>query len=267
MDANFRAISRPKDGTGLDQHLHAGQMFFRDYQAFQQYLARVTEASEVCESIFIAPSVAIIKFRQASTCSGFKAGDLTREGRYAKLLASGILCLVCSRHGLFYPDAAVDLQKGERYVNGDYALYGALQRVQQLPRIKLIYDVNCQYSKKLKQRFQTNFAKPPSLDNIDFLVPKAHLPGHKDDCVYEYSPNFIEGSGRTDGEALERDWALMNPLATSTREMGTAHRHEVLEDHMNEINFKKVSKMRAYIVASYVFRYFPPPSLAQTLMN
>ena len=163
------------------------------------------------------------------------------------MLASGIVCLACSRHGLFVPDAAVDLQKGERYVNGDYALDGALRRAEGIPEIKLIYDVNCQYSRKIRQRFSNNFADiPPALDRISYLVPKAHLPGHIDDCVYEYSPNFIEGSGRTDGEALERDWAIMNHLATSVREMAPADRHEVLEDHMNEINFKKISVMRTW---------------------
>ena len=161
------------------------------------------------------------------------------------MLVSGLLTLVCSRHGIFLPDAAVDLQKGERYVNGDYALAGALRRAQGVHDIRLIYDVNCQYSRRLRERFEKNFPDSSDLiDGLSYLVPKAHLPGHIGDCAYEYSPNYIEGCGRTDGEALERDWSLLNKVAPSTWEMGPSHQHEVLEDHMNEINFKKVSKMR-----------------------
>ena len=48
------------------------------------------------------------------------------------------------------------------------------------------------------------------------------------------------------GEGPERNWAQLNTLATATREMGMGYRHEVLEDHMNDINFKKMATLRTF---------------------
>ncbi|KDQ10977.1 hypothetical protein BOTBODRAFT_114996, partial [Botryobasidium botryosum FD-172 SS1] len=77
-----------------------------------------------------------------------------------------------------------------------------------------------------------------------YVVPKMHVLAHVEDCQYLYSLNFTPGSGRTDGEAPERNWVETNGVATSTREMNTCHRHEVLDDTMNEVNFKKMIKLR-----------------------
>ncbi|KAG1768259.1 hypothetical protein EV702DRAFT_1253460 [Suillus placidus] len=53
-----------------------------------------------------------------------------------------------------------------------------------------------------------------------FLVPKFHLPAHIFACQITYSHNLVKGMGHTDGEAPERGWANINPVATSTHEMG-----------------------------------------------
>ncbi|KDQ05651.1 hypothetical protein BOTBODRAFT_98592, partial [Botryobasidium botryosum FD-172 SS1] len=106
-------------------------------------------------------------------------------------------------------------------------------------RIVVSYDVACQYVKHFRERFEAQFPDVKDHDRFEFLIPKMHLYAHKDDCHYRYSFNYTEGCGRTDGEAPERGWAALNELATSTREMNSAHRHEVLEDRVNDINFRK----------------------------
>ncbi|KAG2035191.1 hypothetical protein BDR03DRAFT_803099, partial [Suillus americanus] len=58
-----------------------------------------------------------------------------------------------------------------------------------------------------------------------FLIPKFHLPAHITSCQIKFSFNFIKGVGRTDGEAPERGWADINPITTSTHEMGPRSRH------------------------------------------
>lgn len=162
---------------------------------------------------------------------------------------SGILSVECARHGTFRPNGTVDLQRGERYAYGDYALAGALQGTEDIERVVLSYDVNCQYARKFLARMTDHFDEDiPHINDIEFLIPKMHLIGHCDDCKYLYSFSYTWGSGRTDGEAPERNWALLNPLSMATREMNSAHRHEVLEDHMREINFKKLMSLRKYFV-------------------
>ncbi|KAG1726203.1 hypothetical protein EDB19DRAFT_1914716 [Suillus lakei] len=78
---------------------------------------------------------------------------------------------------------------------------------------------------------------------ITFLVPKFHLPAHILSCQTTYTFNFIKGVGRTGGEAPERGWADINPIATSTCEMGPGSRRDTLDNHFNDWNWKKVCLM------------------------
>ncbi|KDQ06493.1 hypothetical protein BOTBODRAFT_90682, partial [Botryobasidium botryosum FD-172 SS1] len=115
MDANFRAQQKDKTNDPADFHLHPGGAYFREDSAFREYLAAVGDEHEVCCTTACA-----------STCSGFKALNVLRAGRYKNTLVSGILSVMCARHSFFRPNGTVDLQKGERYTHADYALAGAL---------------------------------------------------------------------------------------------------------------------------------------------
>jgi hypothetical protein len=67
-----------------------------------------------------------------------------------------------------------------------------------------------------------------------------HIHGHKDTCLARYSPSFIEGGRQIDGETIETLWAPLNEISRSTRGMSTSHRREVIDDHMNDSNWKKL---------------------------
>ena len=43
-----------------------------------------------------------------------------------------------------------------------------------------------------------------------------------------------------DGEILETLWAVLNTVSASTRTASLAHWTEVLDEHMNDSNFKKL---------------------------
>jgi hypothetical protein len=45
--------------------------------------------------------------------------------------------------------------------------------------------------------------------------------------------------GRMDGEAPERGWLNINPVALSTKEMGPGSRRDTLDDHFGDWNWKK----------------------------
>ncbi|TFK61214.1 hypothetical protein BDN72DRAFT_778493, partial [Pluteus cervinus] len=49
--------------------------------------------------------------------------------------------------------------------------------------------------------------------------------------------------GRTDGEAPERGWSHINPIALSTCEMGPGSRRDTLDDHFGDLNWKKTYQM------------------------
>jgi len=67
-----------------------------------------------------------------------------------------------------------------------------------------------------------------------------HIHGHWDTCLARYSPSFIEGGRQIDGKTIETLWAPLNEISRSTRGMLTSHHREVIDDHMNNSNWKKL---------------------------
>ena len=67
-----------------------------------------------------------------------------------------------------------------------------------------------------------------------------HIHGHQDTCLTRYSPSFIEGGRQIDGKTIETLWAPLNEILRSIRGMLTSYRREVIDDHMNDSNWKKL---------------------------
>ncbi|KAI1784921.1 hypothetical protein LXA43DRAFT_1100891 [Ganoderma leucocontextum] len=59
--------------------------------------------------------------------------------------------------------------------------------------------------------------------------------------------NFIPGIGMQDGEILETLWAKINPSGSSTRGMSSAHHREVIDDHMNDSNWMKLTRITSIL--------------------
>ncbi|KAJ6448069.1 hypothetical protein C8R45DRAFT_850531, partial [Mycena sanguinolenta] len=90
----------------------------------------------------------------------------------------------------------------------------------------LTYDIACQYSINLAQRFKGYADKgilsssiSAIVEKLEMLVPKMHLEGHKDDCRYRWSLNWTKGMGHTDGERIEGTWAEAKQADGMTKEM------------------------------------------------
>ncbi|KAG1775334.1 hypothetical protein EV702DRAFT_1180336 [Suillus placidus] len=128
------------------------------------------------------------------------------------LAATGAGTIDCAWHNFKCPCSVGDLQKGERYINMDYLFFSSMH--------------------SSHGTFPHKFHLNHNEKVITFLVPKFHLPAHIAPCQTRFSFNFIKGVGQMDGEALERGWADINPLATNT-----------IDDHFNNWNWKKVCAM------------------------
>ena len=113
------------------------------------------------------------------------------------------------------------------------------------------YDIACQYSIHFWSRMTANFyteSSPMFREGIDFtwVIPKFHLPAHIRACWEDFNFNFTRFTGRTEGEGIERNWSKLNPLAGSAKEMGPGAWRDMLEDHMGDMNWKKVIGLGAY---------------------
>lgn len=122
----------------------------------------------------------------------------------------------------------------------DYIILSAI--IGTLLMLFISYDIACQWSRNFPKRVQ-DFA-PEMRINFDktqvrYAIPKKHIRVHGPDHS-RYSLNFLPRVGRTYGEGIESHWSHMNPVATSTREMSPAMRHEVMDDHWASWNWQKI---------------------------
>ncbi|THU87804.1 hypothetical protein K435DRAFT_866944 [Dendrothele bispora CBS 962.96] len=206
VDACFRLKRRLVSSEARDPGLGTGWSYFVEDAEFRQYLREVTDQREMCTCTGLAAlETANTKFSRGYACTGCGLG-------------------VCARHEFVQKNGVVDLQKGERYANMDYGL------------ASLLRHHDHRLTKKLPAMVRLNLA----LHIVYFVIPKLHIYGHQVLCQLTFSLNWLWGAGRTDGEGIERPWAHMGPVATSTRDMGPGSRHDTLDDHWGHWNWVKL---------------------------
>ncbi|KAG6809406.1 hypothetical protein H0H92_000378 [Tricholoma furcatifolium] len=223
IDANFRLKRKITSSEDRDPSLSGGAAFFVEEKAFREHINKNWNQKQA-----------------KSTCVSHDA--VNKPDKEARgLAASGAGTVDCARHDMKRPNGVGDLQLGERYINMDYIILSSLRNTD-IERVVFSYDIVCQWRVRFRERMMSY---PPelhisnSIKAISFMIPKFHLPAHIEQCNLDYSFNLTKGMGRTDGEAPERGWANINPIAQSTREMGPGSRRDTIDDHFNDWNWKK----------------------------
>ncbi|THU98424.1 hypothetical protein K435DRAFT_818886 [Dendrothele bispora CBS 962.96] len=233
MDACFRLKRRMVSSEARDPALGSGWSYMVEDKPFRAYLLSVTDQDEM------------------STCSGLAALEQANTKNSRGYSSTGVGVGVCARHEIVQANGAVDLQKGERYANMDYVFASLLgHHDHRLTKVQS-YDIVCQWCKKLVDCLK----KLPPLVRLNlvlhliyFVIPKLHIYGHQIHCQLMFSLNWLQGAGRTDGEGIERPWAHMGPVATSTRDMGPGSRHDTLDDHWGHWNFVKMTGLGSLLL-------------------
>jgi hypothetical protein len=119
------------------------------------------------------------------------------------------------------------------------------------------YDIACVWSRHFMSR-AANYAKDhpylqlPSSISLVFLVPKFHLPVHIKRCWSEFSFNYRQYVGRTDGEGIERVWSWLNRIAYSVSMMTAGARWDTLDDFCCFNNWRKVKLLGMRSIALYL---------------
>ncbi|KAG1897298.1 uncharacterized protein F5891DRAFT_1129937 [Suillus fuscotomentosus] len=225
IDANFRLKQKVVSNNITDPSLSRGWTYFVEEAGYKEFL---TEKIDIVQ--------------EKSTCSSHTAVNMADTKINRGLAATGLGTIDCARHNMKRPNAVGDLQKANRYINMDYLFFSTLRHLS-LKTLNISYNIACQWHKKLWQRMST-FPTSMQFDHtskaISFFVPKFHLPAHVEKCQTTFSFNFKRGVGRTDGEAPECGWANINPIASSTKEMGPGAWWDTLDDFFGDWNWKKV---------------------------
>lgn len=134
-------------------------------------------------------------------------------------------------------------------MNMDWSLCEALANtnIGDIKEVLHIYDINCQYQIHLKDRIdRSELMQIPDHISITHAIGLFHIHGHKDDCLYRFATSYVPGAGIVDGEILETLWSVLNNVSAGTRTASLAHRSEILDDHMNDNNWKKMVHIGEY---------------------
>ncbi|KAG6847818.1 hypothetical protein H0H93_005714 [Arthromyces matolae] len=223
LDANFRLKQKHASLEERDPSLGGGWAFFVEETAYKQHISATQN-----------------QIQPKSTCVSHNAIN-NPDKQTRGLSASGVGTVNCTRHDFKRPNGVGDLQFGERYTNMDYMFFSSL-RDSKIQVLVVSYDIVCQWHINLRDRmlsYPHELHLSRSIQYMSFLIPKFHLPAHIESCNLSFSFNLIPGVGRTDGEAPEQGWANINPISQSTKEMGPGARRDTIDDHFNDLNWKK----------------------------
>ena len=80
-----------------------------------------------------------------------------------------------------------------------------------------------------------------------------HVHGHKNECFTRYASTFMLGVRGVDGEIIKTLWEPLNHIAPSTQKVSHEHCWEIIDNHMNNSNWKKLLHMGVYVHVLYVF--------------
>ncbi|KAG1901598.1 uncharacterized protein F5891DRAFT_1128045 [Suillus fuscotomentosus] len=224
IDTNFRLVWHNVSSDTVDPGLNYGYTFFVEETGYKHFLASCNRVGNAQEK---------------STCSSHSAVNLVDMRASHGLAATGVGTISSDR---------------VQYINMDYLFFLSMQSSHDIHILNISYDIACQWNKNLWSRMSA-FPHEYHIDRdnklITFLVPKFHLPAHIASCQTRFSFNFIKSVGQTDGEAPERRWADINPITTSTREMGPGSTQDTIDDHFNDWNWKKVCAMGTILLRKY----------------
>jgi|SRR5882757_1883191 hypothetical protein len=144
----------------------------------------------------------------------------------------------------------------------DYSICQALKYFSRHERALVIYDICCQWIIHFRQRVsESEFLHLSDSLNITGAVGKFHLAAHIRECFAKFTLNFVEGAAEVDGEILETLWSGLDEIAGITQAMSAAHHQEVLDDYMNDSNWKKIiricKEVFGFIAAIYSHHHKP----------
>ncbi|KIK44648.1 hypothetical protein CY34DRAFT_79396, partial [Suillus luteus UH-Slu-Lm8-n1] len=219
IDANFHLVRKNMSSDSIDPGLSKWWSYFVKETGLKLFLKDTGKVSH-----------------ENSTCISHNAVNLAETKNSRGLAVMGAGTVDCSHHNFKWPCGVGNFQQGEKYVNMDYLFFSTPQHSDEVLTLNMSYDITCQWSKHL----WVHMSKYPSCLHFEhdgktmtFLIPKFHLPAHITACQISFSHNLIKGMGCTNGEAPEQGLANINPVATSTWEMGPGAHRDTLDDHFS----------------------------------
>ncbi|KAG2058266.1 hypothetical protein BDR06DRAFT_1032018 [Suillus hirtellus] len=188
MYANFCLKNRNQSSSMADPGLHTGLAYFVPDKSYTEHVLRNASQADV---------------------------------------VTGIGLCLCTHHEYVQPQGVGDLQKGEEYANMDFIFFSSIMPLLLLS-VVISYDIACQWKLNLMKRMNglpehLQMLATVTLAAFIFGIHKFHCPAHKEKCAIPHSLNLMPGIGWTDGEGIKCNWAEINHVANSMKEMGAGY--------------------------------------------
>ncbi|KAG2054274.1 hypothetical protein BDR06DRAFT_982471 [Suillus hirtellus] len=214
LDANFHLKNCLWSSEANNPGLHTGLAYFVPNKPYRAHILNNASQNDI------------------SSCSGFKTLVHTKTKFSNGLWATGVGLCLCAHHEF----------KGEQYANMDYIFFLTIMLL--LLSVVISYNIACQWKLNLLKCMlalleDIQIPVVTAVAVFLFAVPKFHAPAHEEKCSTPHSLNLMPGVGCTDGEGIERNWAEMNHVANSMKEMGLGSRHNTLDNHFGHHNWCK----------------------------
>ncbi|KAF9493993.1 hypothetical protein BDN71DRAFT_1565991 [Pleurotus eryngii] len=227
INANFRLKRLSASNDARDPNLNQGSAYFVKEARYKDFLCQ-----NCCNNS-----------EETSTCNNYDAVKSASIRGGKGTTASGVGMIECSRHDMKRPVSVGDLQQGEQYVNMDYLYFSSIKN-HSPSTLVISYDIACQWLRNLQWRlasYPSSLASSKSQElSVQYLVPKFHLYAHRTHCQINYSFNLMPG------------WVAMNPIASSTKEMGLGSQQDTLDDHFSDYNWCKIISLHTLLyIKSY----------------
>ncbi|KAJ7437316.1 hypothetical protein B0H11DRAFT_2255542, partial [Mycena galericulata] len=209
LDANFRLKNRLRANERQDPSLGSGLGYFVDSGPYKEHLRHYVAEKDVSSCIAFAALLQKETRLTTQVCVSLESGGVCAHAT-----------VWCARKGW-----ATYRRGNGTYANMDYILLSSLLGVAILC-LTISYDIACQWKVNLPARAKKIAASTPVTTSLD-----------KWEIQYAFAG--VARVGRTDGEGIERTWAILNPVGYATKEMGDGARHDAIEDKVDRLNYEK----------------------------
>ncbi|KAJ7919816.1 hypothetical protein B0H13DRAFT_2320104 [Mycena leptocephala] len=196
-DANFKLKGRDRSSREKDPTLGPGWAYMVANDDYLRHLSKSVAKDEI------------------SQCVSFAAlWSRTTNGQ--RVEGDGLGSVSCSHYEMFRPVGTGDLQAGERYGNMDYLFFSSVMGFMLLAIIAS-YDMHASgvaisgFGEENPVHMQL-----PDWVQIQFKVPKFHLPPHVKKCHGPYSFNYTKGVAGQTGKG----WSVLATTHSTTSAAG-----------------------------------------------
>ncbi|KAJ6513992.1 hypothetical protein DFH09DRAFT_941321 [Mycena vulgaris] len=249
-DGNYKMNMFHKRNDGSDHALTDGRMYFPKQMEYDRIAAAYVVKDQDKLSRFVTSHCLIADDIVKEVPCNAHIGSIRHQGsvKYGNTAISGVAACACDHTVV---GSFVDMLNGEAFALGTFAQREHLKHTNSPPHgpesatpTVWSYDSYCSFVVNLVNRAIELFPDEEWLHTLlaesEGQIPADHINGHGPDCQTIWQAIYFACRAHFHGETAEMVWAFLNPLGSSTRQMTSGARHDIIHFVIDAWNTLKV---------------------------